>query len=92
MPARILPVPRNWRLRSTRNTRTNDANTGAKWRGTAVVVLGFAGGGMKDLTGGEGKTIGERNRLLKEKFGSMEKAGSKPGSPTPAAGTPPPTL
>ncbi len=46
---------------------------------------------MKKMTGGEGKTIGERNRLLKERFGAMEKTGSKPGLPVPAAGTPPPS-
>lgn len=44
---------------------------------------------MKDMTGGEGKTVGERNRLLKERFGSMDKTGASPGLPVPAA-TPPP--
>lgn len=39
---------------------------------------------MKGMMGGEGKTTGERNRLLKEKFGSMEKTG-KLGVPAPAS-------
>lgn len=39
---------------------------------------------MKQMMGGEGKTTGERNRLLKEKFGSMEKTG-KLGIPAPAS-------
>jgi hypothetical protein len=45
---------------------------------------------MKEMMGGEGKTTGERNRLLKERFGGMEKTGSQPGVPVPATGTPPP--
>ena len=47
---------------------------------------------MKDMMHGEGKTVGERNRRLKEKFGAVEKNGLKPGIPAtaPAAGTPPP--
>ena len=32
---------------------------------------------MKQLMGGEGKTVGERNRLLREKFGYLEKTGGK---------------
>lgn len=39
---------------------------------------------MKGMMGGEGKTTGERNRLLKEKFGSAEKTG-KIGVPSPAS-------
>jgi len=39
---------------------------------------------MKQMMGGEGKTTGERNRLLKEKFGSMEKTG-KLGIPAPSS-------
>jgi hypothetical protein len=32
---------------------------------------------MKEMMGGEGKTVGERNRLLKEKFGSVKEGGLK---------------
>ncbi len=39
---------------------------------------------MRQMMGGEGKTTGERNRLLKEKFGSMEKTG-KLGIPAPSS-------
>lgn len=39
---------------------------------------------MKQMMGGDGKTVGERNRLLKEKFGSMEKTG-KLGIPAPSS-------
>ena len=45
---------------------------------------------MKQMMGGEGKTTGERNRLLKEKFGSMEKTG-KLGIPAPASAASIPT-
>jgi len=36
---------------------------------------------MKQLMGGEGKTVGERNRMLKEKFGYLEKTGGKLKAP-----------
>jgi hypothetical protein len=32
---------------------------------------------MKEMMGGEGKTVGERNRLLKEKFGNVKAGGLK---------------
>jgi hypothetical protein len=46
---------------------------------------------MKEMMGGEGKTVGERNRLLKEKFGSVKEGGlnaalvptSNPKAPAP---------
>lgn len=41
---------------------------------------------MKQMMGGEGKTIGERNRLLKEKFGNVEKTG-KIGIPAQTSAT-----
>ena len=46
----------------------------------------------KGMMIGEGKTVGERNRLLKEKFGAEEKNGGKLGipAPVPAADAPPP--
>jgi hypothetical protein len=47
---------------------------------------------MKQLMGGEGKTVGERNRLLKEKFGYLEKTGGKlTPPPAPAKTTKPGT-
>lgn len=36
---------------------------------------------MKEMTGGEGKTTGERNRLLKQKFGTVDQNGDLGGSP-----------
>lgn len=46
---------------------------------------------MKEMMGGEGKTVGERNRLLQQKFGSVKDGGlkaalvpaSKPKAPAP---------
>ncbi len=48
---------------------------------------------MKEMAGGEGKTVGERNRLLREKFGSVENNSGKLAIPAPAAPatTPPPS-
>ena len=48
---------------------------------------------MKDMMIGEGKTVGERNRLLKEKSGAAGKNGGKPAihAYVPAAGAPPPS-
>lgn len=43
---------------------------------------------MKGMMGGEGKTAGDRNRLLKEKFGAMGKSSANPGVPTPAGNAP----
>jgi hypothetical protein len=46
----------------------------------------------KEMMIGEGKTVGERNRVLREKFGAAGKNGGKLGisAPVPAAGAPPP--
>jgi len=45
---------------------------------------------MKDMARGEGRTVGERNRILREKFSSTENTGGKLALPAPAAPAPTP--
>lgn len=74
-------------------TRATDIDVATESLGVSSDQTGMADvdmdAEMKQLMGGEGKTIGERNRILKEKFGYLEKTGGKltppPADPKAAA-------
>lgn len=62
-------------------TRASDVNVATESMGVSSDQSGMKDvdmdAEMKQMMGGEGKTAGERNRLLKEKFGYLEKTEGK---------------
>ncbi len=76
-------------------TRAQDIDAATESMGVSSSLAGLKDvnmdAEMKEMMGGEGKTVGERNRLLQEKFGSVKEGGlkaalvptSKPKAPAP---------
>jgi hypothetical protein len=62
-------------------TRASDINVATESMGVSSDQTGMKDvdmdAEMKEMMGSEGKTVGERNRMIKEKFGYLEKTGGK---------------